>query len=116
MAIYVANSCSNAARSEGQHTPLRIPNTVLPLYRGSKGKHGFHPQHHRMSTADCGGPISLEVRVDVGGPDISEGFTTAVCNGGDATVFGTNDSRGDRGHFVQNHSSQRIDLTWTRQI
>jgi hypothetical protein len=69
-----------------------------------------------MSTADCGGPISLEVRVDVFGPDISEGFTTAVCNGGDATVFGTNDSRGDRGHFVQNHSSQRIDLTWTRQI
>jgi len=70
---------------------------------------------HSIKVSDCGGPAKMEIRVDVFGPDLSEGSNTPVCNSGtSATIFGTRDSRNGNGHFVQNRSTQRTDIRWTR--
>ena len=72
---------------------------------------------HSIKATDCGGPVEVKVFEDVFGPDLFEGSNTPVCNSGTAaTIFGTRDSRdsGDRGHYVKNASSQRIDINWKR--
>jgi len=71
--------------------------------------------NHSISADDCGGPVNIDLRVDIeDDPDKSEGVRMVFCNSSANNQAGVFDSRidGRRGHFLQNVSGQRVDLDW----